>query len=245
MLPRLLDRNIRASFFPIVRPALHREILDVHKLQFVLASVDDYGRLADDVLGRITPFRGEYHIPDDETLRREHTAKSRFDPPPVMLIKQLLQHALPRPVRQTITNELFATHVSRDEAAFADELYMDLPQLRTMRTCGMGIGGHGETHGWLEHLSPQQQAAELDATCDLLKRVHDEPPGDWVMCYPYGSYNETTLSLLRERGCRIGVTTKVAMNASLSAPLKLARLDTNDLPTLGTAAPCEWTRQAR
>lgn len=244
VLPRLLDRRISGSFFPIVRPALHREVLDVHKLQFVLASIDDNDHLADDVLARVAPFREEHAIPDDETLRRTHTIESRFDPPPVMLVKQLLQHALPPPVRNEIIDALFAAHVSRDATAFADELYMDERQLRTMRSCGMAIGGHGETHAWLEHLPPDRQAAELDATCELLQSAHDGPPHDWVMCYPYGSYNQTTMNLLRERGCRLGVTTRVNLNEDFSAPLELARLDTNDLPTIGDAAPCEWTRKA-
>ena len=49
------------------------------------------------------------------------------------------------------------------------------------------------------------------------------------MCYPYGAYNENTLSLLKDLGASIGVTTipRVA-NLEIDNPLTLPRLDTND-----------------
>ena len=51
------------------------------------------------------------------------------------------------------------------------------------------------------------------------------------MCYPYGVYNDTTLSLLREQGASIGVTIEVRRaNLAIDHPFKLPRLDTNDFP---------------
>ena len=57
------------------------------------------------------------------------------------------------------------------------------------------------------------------------------PTNNWVMCYPYGAYNDTLLRLLRDRGCAIGLTIRVAVaNPGTDDPLALPRLDTNDLP---------------
>jgi hypothetical protein len=54
---------------------------------------------------------------------------------------------------------------------------------------------------------------------------------NWVMCYPYGSYNEETLDYLKKTGCSLGLTTAVAV-AKLPADenLEIPRIDTNDLP---------------
>jgi hypothetical protein len=62
------------------------------------------------------------------------------------------------------------------------------------------------------------------------------------MCYPYGSYNDPLLSVLRTRGCKLGLTTRVEI-ADLEAddPLTLPRLDTNDLPTDPDAEVHPWT----
>ena len=51
------------------------------------------------------------------------------------------------------------------------------------------------------------------------------------MCYPYGAYNEDTLSLLKERDCVIGITSKVGISdLTVDDPLQLRRFDTNDFP---------------
>ena len=51
------------------------------------------------------------------------------------------------------------------------------------------------------------------------------------MCYPYGSYNDDTLSLLRELGAAVGITTEVRKAIiSKDNPFTLPRMDTNDFP---------------
>jgi hypothetical protein len=50
------------------------------------------------------------------------------------------------------------------------------------------------------------------------------------MCFAYGSRDATTLRLLRESGCPLGLTTDVGVATTDDDPLQLPRLDTNDLP---------------
>ena len=51
------------------------------------------------------------------------------------------------------------------------------------------------------------------------------------MCYPYGTYNDDALSILKELGASIGVTTEVRKADLLNDnPLTLPRFDTNDFP---------------
>ena len=51
------------------------------------------------------------------------------------------------------------------------------------------------------------------------------------MCYPYGSYNNYTLRILKKKKCSIGLTTKVGVaNLSESKMLELNRYDTNQFP---------------
>jgi hypothetical protein len=204
-------------------------VLDVHKIHFILAALGDAQRLLEEVLQLMNGLRGAFDLPDERVLRRRFLHAGRFDPPEVVFIKRVLQHGLPRPARAAIAAELFRRHVTADEAGFARELYLSVAQLQEMAAEGMDIGGHGRSHEWLGHLDAVAQAQEIESTRGLLADVLGTRPRDWIMSYPYGSYDSTTLALLSESGCALGLTTRVGVADDLSCPLELPRLDANDL----------------
>ena len=67
---------------------------------------------------------------------------------------------------------LFEEHVGVSEAVLAQELYMDLAQLRCMVRQGMEVGGHGAEHVWLDSLQRTAQEAEIVRTLRFLTRVY-------------------------------------------------------------------------
>ncbi|PYN66146.1 MAG: polysaccharide deacetylase [Gemmatimonadetes bacterium] len=243
-LPRLLDRGLPASFYPPAVPVEGGRVLDTHKIHFILAACPDRAKLARQLLDMIEGWRGDVALPPTDALWRQHAVGSRFDGPEVVFVKRVLQRGLPTDVRSVLTQRLFEEFVGVDVRAFAQELYMDLEQLRCLRRLGMDVGGHGAEHVWLDALDRRAQDAEISRTLAFLARVHGGVPVDWVMCYPFGSYDETTLELLRSRGCALGLTTRAAVAPDLGRPLELPRLDTNDLPTSATAEPGAWTVEA-
>ena len=112
-----------------------------------------------------------------------------------------------------------------------------------MHRCGMFIGSHGYDHFWLNTLNRGKQESEIDRSLAFLSNIGISRQ-NWVMCYPYGAYNDSLMSVLKTKGCRIGLATEVAI-ADLNTDLLLAlpRLDTNDLPKTGSAMLNEWTMQ--
>lgn len=243
VLPLLDERGWQGSFFPSAGPVLRHEVLDVHKIHFVLASVADPRELVDSVLRMLDERRSEFDLPPRERLWQHLTRADRFDPPETVFIKRALQRELPEALRREITEALFRTHVTADEAAFASELYMSRDQLRGLRQGGMHVGHHGDRHRWLNAVSPAEQEQEIDAGLDLLRQVGGDP-GNWVMCYPYGAHDDPLRRNLRRCGCRLGLTTEVALaDLRRHDPLALPRLDTNDLPREGAAEPNRWTRE--
>lgn len=229
--PLLDERKIQGCFFPPAQVVLERKVLEVNKIHFVLAAIQNPHQILERIFGLLAEFRAEYSLKSNASYLRELDGTHRYDLPEVTIIKQLLQRELPLPVRTEIIRQLFAEYVTADEAAFAGELYMSMDQIACLHRHGMHIGSHGFSHAWLNYLSPAEQAVEVDRSLDFLQKVGVAQDG-WTMCYPYGGYNESLLQVLQERQCALGfsVETRVA-DLSVDPLLTLPRLDTNDLPS--------------
>ena len=233
--PILEARGIQGVFFPSAAPVVERRVLAANKVQFILSQTPDVGALVDAVKGAVQEHRSEFELDPIEDYWRAYGVASRYDPAEVIFIKRMLQFVLPEALRQRVTDALFAERVSADEAGFADELYMNRAELCTMIEAGMIVGCHGYDHCWMDQLSPDEQDREISRSLDFLVSL-GVSTDEWVMCYPFGAYDDGLTELVARRGCGLGVTTEPTV-AGLGAhdPLLLPRLDTNDLPTTADA----------
>lgn len=227
----ILDRHgIQGSFFPPVRTVKDFRVLDVNKIHFVLASVPDKRRIVSRIFNAMDEMRPDYGLAGNEEYYHEVAVPGRFDTAEVVFIKRMLQRHLPESVRTGIIHRLFSEFVSEDEDAFARELYMDLDQIQCMYRHGMFFGGHGGGHLWMDSLSPDMQAREVEASIGLLVEIGMEPERR-VFCYPYGGYNDSLVGILRKGGFKVGLTVEpVVASLDSNDPMTLPRLDTNDLP---------------
>lgn len=243
VLPALRRRKLTGVFFPPACAVLDRNMLDVNKIHFLLAATADHAALVTYIDDATEAARGEFALSPLAEYRRQYWQASRFDSAQDIYIKRMLQFALPQTLRNRIVAALFHRHVSQDAAGFADELYVSEQNLGEMRAAGMEIGSHGYAHDWLDSLPVAQQAADIDRSLDLLERIGVARQG-FYFCYPYGAYTGETVDILRARDCAAAVTTKVALARPDTANLlELPRLDTNDLPKNGAAAPATWTQE--
>jgi peptidoglycan/xylan/chitin deacetylase (PgdA/CDA1 family) len=236
--PRLRARSMPGAFFPPGLAIVERVLLDVHKIHFILAAADDQRAVAASMLDELDRMRERRALlPTARELRAAYEHVDRFDTPEVMLIKGALQFGLPADARSELVDALYAAFVADDEHELARELYLDVAQLRELVHSGMAVGGHGWEHVWLGTLPRSQQALEIRRTVGLLEHIYESTPAGWTMCYPYGSYDQHTLELVREHGGALGLTTQPDVVCDLRRPLEIARLDTNDLPPRGSHAP--------
>ncbi len=240
----VLDRNhLSACFFPVAKAVLEHHVLNVNKIHFVLASVPDKEKIVRRIYHWLDEYRAGYGLPSNDDYWTRLAVAGRFDTPEVVFIKHLLQRELPTDLRDIISSLLFGEFVTSDEAAFASELYMNVEQLRHLHRNGMYIGGHGYSHDWLNILDRAKQEHDIEAGLDFMRIIGSSPNG-WMFSYPYGGYDDSLLSVLRDRGCSIGLTLHVGI-ARIEADqlLTLPRLNTNDLPRLSDSPPNDWTRQ--
>ncbi len=243
--PLLRERGLSGAFFPPVRPLTEKIVLDVHKIHFILAASPDIGRLRQRLLTMMAENRTEYDLAPDQDYVSRYEKPGRYDPAPVVFVKRMLQKGLPEQLRPKMVDALFTEFVTRDETAFAEELYLTPGNLREMRAAGMGVGGHGDSHCWLDTLAEEDLAAEVDRTVAFLTGL-GVPKDRWIMCYPHGGYNDRAKALVKARGGVVGLTVEGGL-ADLGAgdPLALPRLDTNDLPKTADAPVADWTVRAR
>ena len=228
VLPELLKRNLQGSFFPPVRPVIEREILDVNRIHFILASTNNLADLVNDV----NKLSIEHGITSSELnyFKSQYAIPSRYDTADVMYVKHVLQHALSEDIRSSISSKLFRAYVNRNELDFADELYLSFDETKKLIDSGMYVGSHGYRHLWLDKESYDSQLSEIDLSLKFLKDV-GASTNNWIMCYPYGAYNKNTLRIITERNCAVGLTTKVGIaEVKRNFSLELSRFDTNDYP---------------
>lgn len=227
VLDELLARGIQGSFFPPVRPIKESVMLDVNSVHFVLACAD-----MKDVVPTVNAFAMAQGI-EKSTLDKWWQALGKadhLDTAEVVYVKRLLQHALPENIRGHVTTQLFEKYVGVSQQTFAESLYMSEQDLRKLTDSGMYVGCHGYNHYWLNEESYENQEKDIKQSLDFLQHV-GAPITDWIMCYPYGGWNNDTLALVKKYGGAVGLTTQAAVaNVNNMNPLLLPRMDTIDFP---------------
>ena len=235
--PILAEAGVPATFFPVASALIDRTVLNVNKIQCILA-VADVQALAT----RIESAIDRDTAGASAGYRDRWLKASRWDPPEVVYVKRLLQDALPDRIREPLVDDLFRTLVTADERALADDLYMTVGDVQRLAQAGMTIGAHADRHVRLSLLSRGDQADEIDGALRVLDAA-GVAQARFVYSYANGAYNDDSIELLRERGCAVAVSTRPDLAIlDPEALLALPRLDTNDLPVGADAEPNEWTR---
>lgn len=242
--PILEHKHIQGCFYPPVKAVTEHTVLDVNKIHFILAStpVEMLNQLIDEIKLMLDRYREEYHLESFEYYFDKLAIANRFDPKEVIFVKRLLQVELNENLRRKMTDELFTKIVGFDESSFSRELYMSIDQIKCMVDCGMHIGSHGYDHYWLSSLPKERQEFEIKKSIVFIDAVGGDK-NNWTICYPYGDYDQATIELLKENGCKLGLTTKVDvadLDASADMLFTLPRLDTNDLPKDRNAEMNKW-----
>lgn len=242
VLPRLKKRGLSGAFYPPRRAVIDREILDVNKIQFILATGTRPKAIADAIRDACRESGSAFQPGDMDSYTQ--TYPHPFDSKEVLFVKQMLGQELPNEIRGAVTDSVFRRYVAGNQQTFADDLYLSEGQLREMVLSGMHVGSHGDAHHWMDQMSPDGQLADIERSLDLLETI-GMSPAYRSFCYPYGGYNAATLEALKHFDFKAALTCIVELgDIDTVDPLQLPRLDTNDLPKQSDAAPNEWTLKA-
>ena len=226
VLDKLLKYNMKGAFFAPVDVISGNKVLDVNKIHLILASASE-----DLILSRI-----KYHFSKlisenslDYYIKKIDTF-SRYDTKKTIIIKRLLQTVLDLDIRSFICNKLMEEFLNKSEGELSNELYLNHHQISEMIDFGMHFGSHGKSHFWFNSLNLKQQEFEIKESIKFLDSLYKK---NYLltMCYPYGSFNKETLSLMKKYKFKLGLTTiPKIFNTSKDNVLLIPRLDTNDYP---------------
>lgn len=225
--PILNDYKIQGCFYPPATTILNNQVLDVNKIHFILAVVNNKNLIINDIFSQIDNYRETYNLKSNKYYFSKLAKANRFDSKEVIYIKRILQVELEEDLRNKIVSYLFKKYVTSDEKSFSKELYMSTKNIKTMIDSGMHFGSHGHKHYWLSSLTKEKQEFEILQSLNFLSDM-GENINHWTMCYPYGDYNNDTLDLLKKYNCKAAFTTKVKIASLNDNKFEIPRLDTND-----------------
>lgn len=237
----ILDKyKIQGSFYISAKAILEHTVLDVNKIHFILASESDISKIIKDIKLLVDKYTNEYQLENFDYYYKKLAHSGRYDTKEVIFVKRLLQVELNEELRKKIVDILFTRYIGMSESAFSQELYMNKEQLMTMQRHGMHIGSHGFNHYWWNRLSKQDLEKEIDLSLQFLNDIGTDM-NNWTACYPYGSYDQQAVKILRNKGCKLALTTEVRIaDTKKDNRFLLPRLDTNDLPMDRFAKTNDW-----
>ena len=226
----VLDEYKIPGFFSMPGKIIReKKLLDVNRIHFILASTP-VEKIIPRLFRELDYYRGhEFDIPANAELYEKLAVANRFDDADTIFVKRVLQVELPPMLREIITKHIFELCIGVPEDRFADELYLSMDQVRTMKRHGMTWGIHGYDHSWMNRMDTDTLRQDLSDALDVFDGIVDRD--SWTCCYPYGSVSDDVIRCASGLGAVGGLSTEVRV-ADLSKDniFSLPRLDTNDFP---------------
>jgi len=200
----LLKRRGRVGYFFPIGETLDGVVNHVHKGHVLLDRFEEqlieYWNDASDM--KFTP---------DFT----NVGKYTLDKPKIAAFKMWLFKSVNITTKNVVFDEIMEKY---DVQIIPEEYYMTREELREMHEAGMIIGNHTFMHLHLGLYEMDTQFREIVSAQNIIEKAIGVKPT--VFSYPYGSYNENTLEILRGQGYRLGFTT--------DSLLEVGRIDCKD-----------------
>lgn len=224
--PLLEFYGVDAAFFPVSCCFAKHQALEVNKIHYILAVSECSSELVNTLREKM--FAVGYNWGEWNKFLANVDTRSRFDDENTVFFKRMLQRYLPPAIREEIVNDLFADIVGIAEKQFCSELYLSENDIIDLYNRGFTIGSHSSSHPWLNEISEIEQEKEITESVEAITNICGAP-NNWIMCYPFGAWNDQTIEILRKNNFVLGLTTKVASaNLSVHDRFKLPRLDCMD-----------------
>lgn len=224
----LKKKKISGCFYPPASVIENNKILDVNKIHFLLEKKIDLDKLFE-VSSKALDKKFGFSLNKFLSINNSKIKKlkNRYDNHKIVVFKSLIQKLLPKNMRNFLITFLFERYVTKNIKEFSQELYLSECNIKEMISEGMHFGSHGYRHEWWEYLDKRKQKTEINKSIKFLTKVGMKKD-NLSVCYPYGSYNKSTIDIVKQP-FQFGLTTiQNSINKNnIKNKFILPRYDTN------------------
>jgi peptidoglycan/xylan/chitin deacetylase (PgdA/CDA1 family) len=227
--PELKKRKIQGFFFPSSSPIINNGLLDSNKVHLLLASAK-ISSLTNDLENIFKKFNLETVLKISfYNLKKTYCKPFGFDNAKTIFFKRMLQFVIPENYRDFFFEILIKKYIKMNYRELNKNLYISLKEARIMVREGMFFGNHTFTHPWLSKLSIKDQKKQISLGLDFLKKIGQDTK-NWIMCYPYGSYNLSTINILKSNNCLLALNTiNKPFDVKKKNRFEITRVDSNNV----------------
>lgn len=191
----LKKHNSIGIFFIPTLPLKNNIILDVHKTHLILGKVRSFEALNELekylYKNKITNF-----YKNNEKIKYKSAYKDQIDKDKKKEFKKIMNYYGDLKLKHKILDYLLKKF---DINTKPKNYYLNKKEIKYLKSIGMIIGSHSESHTLLSRLSYKEQFKELNNSKIFLEKIINKSID--TFCYPFGrkiSYNDNTLKILKK-----------------------------------------------
>ena len=229
VLPALLKVDAVATFYVPTEAIYGRKLLDVNKIHILLSTNIKELDLVEITKRNFNDLKIDEAIEQSfDELFEVNAIANAWNDKETEFLKKIFQKLLPRGLRRELLDRVFRQMVEREESSWVDEFYLTPDDVRKLADSGMEIGSHGHSHEWLAEVNAGQQREDL-VTSFLILDSELGSTRTRSVSYPFGSYDKSTLEILKEFDIHTAVVNKGQKFAEVTpgqtSMLELDRID--------------------
>ena len=219
--------NAIGIFFIPTSPIKNNLMLDVHKTHLILGKVKSSEALNELekylYKNKITKFYNKKEMLIYKSAYNEHVEevnKKQF--------KKIMNYYGDLKLKNKILDYLLKKFEINTKPK---DYYLNKKEIKYLKSLGMVIGSHSESHTLLSRLSYRDQFKELNNSKIFLEKIINKNID--TFCYPYGgktSYNSNTLKILKKLKYKLAYSVEyrdIFLNDIQKNPYELPRYDCN------------------
>jgi len=223
----LKKHNSIGIFFIPTLPLKNNIILDVHKTHLILGKVRSFEALNELekylYKNKITNF-----YKNNEKIKYKSAYKDQIDEDKKKEFKKIMNYYGDLKLKHKILDYLLKKF---DINTKPKNYYLNKKEIKYLKSIGMIIGSHSESHTLLSRLSYKEQFKELNNSKIFLEKIINKSID--TFCYPFGrkiSYNGNTLKILKKLKYKLAYSVEdrdISLKDIQKKPYELPRYNCN------------------
>ena len=219
--------NSIGIFFIPTSPLKNNTMLDVHKTHLILGKVKSSEAL-NELEKYLYKNKTNKFYNNNEKSKYKSVYDEQIDEDDKKKFKKIMNFYGDIKLKHKILDYLLKKFEINNKPK---DYYLNKKEIKYLKSLGMLIGSHGESHTLLSRLSYREQFKELNNSKIFLEKIINQSID--TFCYPYGgkiSYNDNTLKILKKLKYKLAYSVEyrdISLKDIQQKPYELPRYDCN------------------